>query len=161
MLNYEELINKARENGFTEAGPLDVTTLELLPEVRDMCASGRCQVYGKNWACPPACGTLEEMRAKVGKYSRGLLVQTVGQLEDSMDWDNIQLTARNHEENFKKFWEVLDREYPGLMAMGAGTCSRCKPCTYPEGKPCRFPDKLMHSMEASGCLSARSVRTTA
>ena len=40
MLNYDELIKKAKEHGFTEAGPLDVDTLEFLPEVRDMCASG-------------------------------------------------------------------------------------------------------------------------
>ncbi len=86
MLNYEELIKKAKDNGFQNAGPLDVKTLEFMPEVREMCASDRCQSYGKNWACPPACGTLDEMRARVERFSRGLLVQTVGQLEDNMDW---------------------------------------------------------------------------
>ena len=155
MLNYDDLIQKAKDSGFTEAGPLDVGTIEFLPEVRDMCASGRCQMYGKNWACPPACGSLDDMRARVGKYSRGLLVQTVGQLEDNMDWETMQQTAQDHEENFQKLWEVLEREYPGLLAMGAGTCTKCKPCAYVEGKPCRFPDRLMYSMEASGLFVSR------
>jgi predicted metal-binding protein len=155
MLDYNALTLKARACGFSEAGPLDVSTLDFLPEVRDMCASNRCQVYGKNWACPPACGTLDDMREKVRKYNRGLLVQTVGQLEDSMDWENIQLTAQNHEKNFHMLMDVLQKDYPGLLAMGAGTCTRCKECTYLEGKPCRFPDKLMHSMEASGLFVSK------
>jgi predicted metal-binding protein len=155
MLNYDELFMKAKDCGFTEAGPLDVGTIEFMPEVRDMCASGRCQVYGKNWACPPACGTLDDMREKVQKYQRGLLVQTVGQLEDNMDWDTMQQTAKDHEANFQKLWDVLGKEYPGLLAMGAGTCTRCTPCAYVEGKPCRFPERLMHSMEASGLFVSK------
>ncbi len=155
MLDYDALTKTALENGFTNAGPLDVSTLEFLPEVRDMCASDRCQMYGKNWACPPACGPLEEMRERVKQYSRGLLVQTVGQLEDSLDWDAIQETSAEHEKNFQRLWEVLGKQYPGMLAMGAGTCTRCNPCAYVEGKPCRFPDRLMYSMEASGLFVSK------
>lgn len=155
MLNYEELIKTAKDNGFQNAGPLDVETLEFMPEVRDMCASDRCQSYGKNWACPPACGTLDEMRTRVSQYKRGLLVQTVGQLEDNMDWEAMQQAAQDHEVNFHKLMDVLKKEYPGLLAMGAGTCTRCKPCAYMEGKPCRFPDSLIYSMEASGLFVSR------
>lgn len=155
MLDYEKLISQAKSCGFTEAGPLDVATLEFLPEVRDMCASDRCQSYGKNWACPPACGSLEEMREKVKGFSRGLLVQTVGQLEDDMDWEGMQQAAQDQAESFEKLHDQLLSEYPGLLAMGTGTCTRCKTCTYPEGKPCRFPEKLTYSMEACGLFVSR------
>jgi predicted metal-binding protein len=155
MLNYSELIQLAKDSGFTNAGPLDVTTLQFLPEVRDMCASDRCQAYGKNWACPPACGTLDEMREKVKRFKSGIIVQMVGQLEDNMDWENMQLAAQKQAESFVKMHQALKKQYPNLLAMGAGTCTRCKTCTYPEGKPCRFPDELTHSMEACGLFVSK------
>lgn len=155
MLDYAALIKKAKDCGFTAAGPLDASTLEFLPEVRAMCADNRCHAYGKNWACPPACGTLDEMRDKVKGYQRGLLVQTVGQLEDTMDWDNMQRAEKVHEESFQKLWTELEKAYPFLLAMGAGTCTRCEECAYPEGKPCRFPFRLKYSMEAFGLLVSK------
>ena len=94
MADYEKLISLSKVYGFTEAAPLDVSTLEFLPEVLDMCVS--CPGYGKFWPCPPGCGSLEEMRRRVEAYSRGLLVQTVGQLEDSYDWEGMQAASKNH-----------------------------------------------------------------
>ncbi len=155
MLDYDALIKTAIDCGFTNAGPLDVSTLEFLPEVRDMCASDRCQSYNKSWACPPACGTLEEMREKVKKYNKGLLVQTVGQLEDNMDWETMQKIAKDQAENFDRLFNVLKEAYPNLFPMGTGTCTRCSPCTYIEGKPCRFPDRLVYSMEACGLFVSK------
>jgi predicted metal-binding protein len=155
MLNFEELTQLAKDCGFTQAGPLDVSTLEFLPEVRDMCASDRCQSHGKNWACPPACGTLEEMRDKVKAYTSGILVQTVGQLEDNLDWETMQQTAEDQAEHFRKLQDALTTLYPNHLAMGTGTCTKCQKCTYPEGKPCRFPEKLTYSMEACGLFVSK------
>ncbi len=155
MIDYDALIQKAKDCGFTTAGPLDVSTLAFLPEVRDMCASDRCQSYDKSWACPPACGSLDEMRAKVKEFSYGLLVQTIGELEDNMDWDNMMLAAKSQSESFECLWDELIKDYPGVLGMSTGTCTRCTPCTYVEGKPCRFPDRLVYSMEACGLLVSR------
>lgn len=155
MLDYDALKMLSLDAGFTNSGPLDVSTLEFLPEVRDMCASDRCQSYNKSWACPPACGTLEDMRAKVKGYSKGLLVQTVGQLEDNFDWDNMQKSAQDQSENFERLWTVLEKDYPNLLSMGTGTCTKCKPCTYIDGKPCRFPERLLYSMEACGLFVSK------
>lgn len=154
MINYELLVRLAKETGFTYAAPLDVSTLEFLPSVRDMCAADRCHSYNKNWACPPASGTLEEMREKVKAYSKGLLVQTVGELEDNYDWEGMQQAAAGHAEHFVKLHDLLLKEYPGLLAMSAGTCTRCAKCTYPDN-PCRFPDKLTYSMESSGLFVSK------
>ncbi len=153
MAEYEKLISLAKACGFTEAGPLDASSLEFMPEVRDMCAA--CRSYGKSWACPPACGTLEEMRQKVNKYSRGLLVQTVGKLEDSYDWDGIQQTFRKLGKSYQKLWGDLLPTYPGLLAMGTGTCNNCASCTYTQNKPCRFPDRQTASMESCGLLVSK------
>ena len=38
-----------------------------------------------------------------------------------------------------------------VLAVGAGCCTQCAKCTYPE-EPCRFPEKQITSMEAYGML---------
>ena len=145
----EQAINLALEAGFSHAGILRADTIELKEEVRQMCAA--CGVYGKRWSCPPGCGELSELRAKIGAYDVGILVQTVGQLEDEFDGEGMMETEALHKENFTKVYGLLRKEYPGMLAIGAGCCTICKTCTYPDA-PCRFPDVMVSSMEAYGML---------
>ncbi len=151
MIDYQGLKEKGQSLGLTYVVPLDCATIQILPEVRDMCAADKCHQYNANWAAPPACGTIEECEKRVRQYSRGLLVQTVGELEDSMDYEAMMETERIHKENFVKFDEYLSRLYPGRLSLGCGCCTRCETCTYPDA-PCRFPQKLTSSMEAYGML---------
>ena len=149
MPDHEKLTALAMECGFTHCAPLDVTTLEFLQDVRDMCNAKQCNRYDKSWACPPACGTLEEMRERVKGYTSGMLVQTVGELEDSYDWEGIQEAGKRQSRNFGKMWDELEKEYGAVLAMGTGGCIKCETCTYPDN-PCRFPDRSAASMEACG-----------
>ena len=151
---YKELAETANESGFTHYSELDVSTLEFLQEIRDMCNPKQCRNYNKSWSCPPACPSLEEMRERVKNYTIGIIVQTVGDLEDSMDWDGIMETGARHKANFGKMRENLSIKYPTLLAMGAGECKLCETCTYPDN-PCRFPDKIEVSMEASGLFVSK------
>ena len=151
MPDYEKLQELASECGFTSSAPLDVATLIFLPEVRDMCATDKCNRYNHSWSCPPACGSLEDMREKVKAFTSGLLVQTVGHLEDNFDWETLEETAKKQKESFEKMQAILKKEYPRLIAMGTGGCTICETCTYPDA-PCRFPDRLTSSMEACGLL---------
>ena len=151
MLDMEKLEKLAKDCGFTCCGEMTVDTLEFLPEVRDMCEHNTCGMWNKSWACPPACGTLEEMRDRVKRYTRGILVQTVGQMEDSFDFEVMQETAVAQNENFQKMWDALEKDYPDLLAMGTGGCTKCKKCTYPDA-PCRFPNRMCPSMEGAGLV---------
>ena len=148
-LDHEALLSLAKECGFEWAAPLYTKDLRFLKEVRDMCAVNTCGRYNASWSCPPACGTLEELSARARGYTEGILVQTVGQLEDSFDWDGIQEAAALQKERFMKMWDVLEKQYPGLMPMGMGSCTLCEKCTYPDA-PCRFPKRMTSSMEACG-----------
>ena len=154
MIKYDELIPLAKSCGFTEASPLDVSTLEFLPQVRDMCASGKCEKFSRSWSCPPAAPPLEEMREKVKKYARGVIVQTVGQIEDSYDFEAMMEAAKSQIENFGRLWDALEPMYSGLYPMSTGGCSKCKPCTYPDS-PCRFPKRMAYSMEACGLFVSK------
>ena len=151
MLDMERLKEMAAKAGFTHAGPLDASTIQLLDEVRDMCAANSCGAYGHSWSCPPACGELDALRKVVSGYRGGLLVQTVGELEDEFDGEGMMETEAAHKAHFAALQEQLLQLWPGLLALGAGTCRRCAKCTCPDA-PCRFPDKRVSSMEAYGML---------
>ena len=88
-MTYERLAKIAEEAGFSAWAPLDLDTIELKSEVRDMCAANACGQYGKRWSCPPGCGSLEECRERLKDYTHGILVQTYGDIEDSYDFSDI------------------------------------------------------------------------
>ena len=86
-MTIEELKQLALDCGFHHVGDLDADTIEMHVEARDACAENKCHSYGKNWNCPPGCGTLEECSERVHSYKRGVIVETTGTMEDAFDFE--------------------------------------------------------------------------
>ncbi len=154
MINLQTIIDQALANGFTHAGELNCQSLEFMSEVRDMCAADRCRSYGKNWTCPPACGSLAEAAERASKYKTGILVQTVGNLDDDFDYETMEATGKKHSKQFLAFANELQKKMPDILPMGAGACTLCEKCTYPD-EPCRHPDQAIISMEAFGLFVSK------
>lgn len=154
MPDIQELLKTARDCGFENSGELRMAALEFLPEVREMCAADRCHSYGKNWVCPPACGSLEEIAERAAAFSRGILVQTTKPLENSFDYESMVQAERTHSKRFLELIKSLREHTPELLPMGAGGCRICESCTYPDA-PCRSPELAFPSMEAYGLLVSR------
>ena len=150
-MTYAQLSAVAARIGFEHFGPLAPATIELKQEVRERCASGKSAMYGKRWSCPPGCGSLEECRELLTGYTQGILVQSVGELEDSFDIETMMETEATHKERFYAMRRIILELGAEGMAAGAGCCTICKECTYPDA-PCRFPEQKMSSMEALGML---------
>ena len=144
----DKWIIKAEELGFSTVTSLDTKSLRPLREVRDMCSADRCQAYGKNWTCPPMCGTLEDCSLKLAKYQKGILLQTVGQMQKTIDTKAYIETEKKHLQMFRALAELIREEYPNALCLGSGGCRICDKCAYPE--PCRFPNKAYSSMEGYG-----------
>ena len=144
-------VKLAEEIGFSHAGLFDPAGLRALPEVRDMCASNRCRRYGHSWSCPPACGSLEETQERMQRYSRGVLVQTTAELEDDFDAEHMAEAERRHKANFLTMARQMRLQVPDCLPLSAGSCTLCRSCSYPD-RPCRFPAKMLSSMEAYGLL---------
>jgi len=151
MVDYEQLKQLAVECGFDHVGDLDADTIQVRPEVREACAEDKCQSYGKNWICPPACGTLEECSERIHSYKKGLILQSTGELEDSFDFEGIMELGERHAKAFDQFADEVRKMYPKALVLGDGACRRCKTCTYPDA-PCRFPERQSSAMEAMGML---------
>ena len=64
-MDIKKIEQMGMEQGFSHVVLLDCDTIELKPEVRQMCAADTCHKYDKCWSCPPGCGSLEECEAKV------------------------------------------------------------------------------------------------
>lgn len=156
LLNMEQakLIAIALECGFTHACELNVAALEFLPDVREMCSADLCRSYNRNWSCPPACGTLEEIAKTASSYNCGILVQSTATLEDDFDIETMQETEALQKKRFLKFTKKVRELYPNCLPMASGACTFCLECTYPDA-PCRFPDKMMPSMEAYGLFVSK------
>ena len=148
-----EIVELARAQGFDFMGTCSAKELVARPEVRSMCAAGKCHVYGHSWACPPACGELEEFQEKMNSFDHCLVVQTMAQMEDDFDVETMEEAGELQKRRVLKLVEALDAA--GLsaetMTLSAGTCTLCAECTYPD-EPCRFPDKRLVSMEAAGLV---------
>ena len=153
----EELAALAKEYGFDCSAPMDATKLEVLEDVRAACEKNLCGAYNTTWACPPAFGDLDKSREMLAGFTRGLLVQSVQVLEDDYDWEGIEALGKRHGENFQKLYAKMRELYPGVLALGAGGCKNCKKCTYPDS-PCRFPDKMVYSMEGFGLFVTQVCR---
>jgi predicted metal-binding protein len=147
----DELVTKAIDYGFSHAALLDASTLRARNEVRDMCSADKCNRYGKNWRCPPACGSIEENERAMSAYRTGLIVQTTGELEDDFDYESMEAAGRRQKELFISFRDELAGEYPDMLALGNGACDVCGECTYPD-TPCAAPERSVSSMEAFGLL---------
>ena len=147
----ERIEQIARECGFECFGWAPASKLKTRQEVRDMCAAGRCQIYGHSWACPPACGDIEYFQNRINEYSDCLIVQSVGELEDEFDFETMIETEATHKERFVAFANAVREVAPDAFFLAAGTCTICKKCTYPD-EPCRFPERQLSSMEAAGLV---------
>lgn len=149
-------IDEALLLGFTEAAALNVDTLSPRADVRAMCAENKCGAYGKNWTCPPHCGSLESCAAKIHRYRRGILVQTVGHLEKTIDTKGYLRAERQHIASFHQLADKIKQAYPDALCLGSGGCRICSSCAWPES--CRFPQKAYPSMEGYGLFVTQVCR---
>ena len=54
-MDIKKIEQMGMEQGFSHVVLLDCDTIELKPEVRQMCAADTCHKYDKCWSCPPGC----------------------------------------------------------------------------------------------------------
>jgi predicted metal-binding protein len=150
--NLNRLIEKAKELGATRAAILNTSDIRFSEEFRRACERNACGKYGTNWMCPPAVGPFEDLKAKALGFSRGLVFQTVHQLQDSFDYDGMIQAAKKHEEVFRSIQAFVqtDGGFEKILGLNAGECKVCDKCNYPDGRQCRFPDKAVASVESYG-----------
>lgn len=155
-MKEEEMLRKAEKLKFTNAAFLDVDQLEFDPGLRRYCRENACGNYGKNYACPPDCGTPEEMEQKVRRYSRVLVLQTIQKLRDWTDPAQIRRARKRHNDMTLAFAKGMEEQGEKGMKIMAGPCSLCETCGRSQGIPCRFPGQLASCFSAY-CICAEKM----
>jgi len=148
---FRQLTDGALSLGAYKASVIEAKEMVLDRAFRDMCASNACGKYGKCYMCPPDVGDIDALMAEVGKYDYALVYQTVTELEDSFDFEGmIEAKKKSYPlaQGIRGIFE--DMKITTALHLGAGGCGVCPTCAKPEGKPCRFPDQAMPSLEAYG-----------
>lgn len=154
--HMEQFVKLAEESGFHYAVWIDSTELEFDASLRRYCEENLCGNYGQNYACPPDCGTTDEMEQRVRKYKKALVLQTITQVEDIMDGQETKSVKKKHNQITREFAAKMEETGgQGLMIM-AGPCSLCAKCGIQEGISCRFPDKIASCLSAY-CINARKM----
>ena len=150
-MEKEKMIQTLLDWGAYRAAVVEVRDIQFEPEFRKMCESNACGMYGRSWMCPPHVGPVDQLIAQAKKYPLALVYQTVGELEDSYDFEGMmEAGARMNDLTQKVRKELADCFGPEALHLGAGGCRVCPVCAKREDKPCRFPEKALSSLEAYG-----------
>ena len=145
----EKLLELAREEGF-RAALLDPHEIPVDGKFRAFCEENLCGQYGANYACPPDCGTPQEMHQKLLSADLALVLQS--------QWDipgygtpEVLAVKTKHTNSVRGLMVKLRQLGYDVFGMGYGGCNLCNPCKRKEGKSCAFPELRMN------CLSAYCV----
>lgn len=141
----------ALDEGFLHACVIDTALVPFEPAFRVYCEENLCGQYGVNHSCPPACGTCRQMEDKVRAKKKALVVQTIWDMPDYNDRDDVRQAKFMHNSAMLRLMEQIREEDPGCFMAGASGCSLCSPCALSRGEPCRLPEKQY------SCLSAYCV----
>jgi len=140
-----EIIEKALEGRVFEHAIVETGAISFSPELLKACGKNLCGKYNKCWTCPPAVGPMEKLIKKITAFSHAFVFTTKTDLEDSFDYEGMMKAKDDHNLITGEMHERFGKTNP---VFGAGGCSICETCAYPE--PCKFPEKIYPSIEAAG-----------
>jgi predicted metal-binding protein len=127
-----------------EYAVIPTSAIGFSPALLKACESNVCGKYNRCWTCPPAVDS-RELQKKIAAFSSAFVFTTMSALDDSFDYEGMIRAKVTHDRLTAEMHERFGAANP---VFGAGGCTLCDACAYPE--PCRFPDKTYPSIEAAG-----------
>ena len=122
--------------------------LEFSDRVRYICQA-ECPRYGKSWACPPGVGSVTACKAKCLGYGECLVIGTVTE-GDLGNMEETLATRPDHEAVTDQVAALLREMGVEPYILSTDSCAICENCTFPQGKPCRHPDRMHPCIESHG-----------
>lgn len=156
MLSLEKFENFISQYPVYEYRILETKAISVEDRVRTVCRE-ECQRYGTTWACPPAVGSLEECGKKIHSYPYGIFFSSVAEVTDILNMDELLSTRKAHEGLCDEIGEYIKQEGHEVFVLSTESCDICEKCTYLEGLPCRFPDKMHPCLESYGVVASQIV----
>lgn len=156
IMTAEQMIQYAYDEGFAAAAVIDTARIIFDPTFRPYCEENLCGQYGVNYACPPDCGSPEEMKQKVLSHKKALVLQTIWQVADFSDTPAIKQGKASHNAAAIRLMKHLREQGCDGFLVGASGCALCSPCAKKLGQPCRFPE-LQYSCMSAYCIFVKKL----
>ena len=141
-MQNNELLEFARNAGF-EAAVLPASKVPADGKFRAFCEENRCGQYNAHYSCPPTCGTVDEMAAKIYAGKTALVLRTQWPIDSYEDAKTIKDAKLSHNRAMLRLNETLHG-----LCVGGSCCCLCSPCRMRAGEDCLYPDLRFSCMSA-------------
>ena len=121
-MDDKELTELARQAGFSAA----VISADRVPvdgKFRAFCEENRCGQYNANYACPPDCGSVEEMFRKIRSAEKALVLMTQWPIDGYQDTAVIRNGKRSHNRAMLRLNAASGTTPDAVRAEAAATCA--------------------------------------
>ena len=152
-MDEKRLLEMAHAAGFG-ASVIDTKQICFDASFLKYCEENKCVNYNANYACPPSCGTPDEMAARVLQYSRALVLTTQRPMPDFSDIATFKRCKKEHNEKMLKIVHALRESGTPCLMGGASNCVLCERCAIRDNKPCVNP------ADRYSCLSAYCINVS-
>ncbi|MBM3155998.1 MAG: DUF2284 domain-containing protein [Chloroflexi bacterium] len=125
----------------------------LVPEwrVRELCMENKCGNYGNNYMCPPHIGALNEVKARLKKFRKGILLQYSQPVDVSNDVHSVmQIKVDFHNKILQLEDSLKNDGVKDAWGLIGSSCALCEVCKARTASPCSYPDKARTSLESLG-----------
>ena len=143
----DKLLELAGEDGFFAA----VIPTEQVPvneRFRVFCEQNLCGQYGANYACPPDCGSVEQLHQSILEQDYALVVSTQWDIESYEDKTAVANARRSHNMAVLHLLDKVKAAGFAGFCTGYNGCPLCEPCKRRENQPCAHPDRRISCMSA-------------
>ena len=149
MIDRETLYARLAELPLYIFEHIDPAKLEFSQRIRWICEH-ECPMYGTSWACPPGVGSVVECMDKCLGYKNCLLISTITEVRDITDINETLATRPEHEALTNQVGDILRELGVEPYILSTEACTVCERCSWLDGKPCRYPDKMHPCVESHG-----------
>ena len=158
-MDRDRMIELGREAGFAAVEVISTEDLVFNHSFRMFCEQNACGNYGKNYGCPPYCGTPEEMEERVRRYEKAVVFQSDTPVEDIYDDNETKVIKKKHTKMTLEVMEKYGEEGIAGEAVMAGPCNFCEECKMEGGEPC-INEKMRFSCLSAYCIDAGQMAST-
>ena len=120
--------------------------LEFSNKIREQCRY--CKRYGKKATCPPNVAPVEYYKELIPTYKHGKFIAMRFDIDGSMSWQELgKVSSLKLHEYLLNLRDQMMLTGIFSVVYGAGSC---KNCDLPMCKVCKFPEKSIIPIEATG-----------
>lgn len=148
---FDNIVDKIKETGIHEYGFISPSDAIFYDWVRDACEDNKCRKYDTTWVCPPAVSTVEECKERCLQYDTMMIFSGLFHLKRPFDYRGMLKGMSEFKKMATNLDELISPLVGDRLVFSNEGCDFCKKCTYPYS-PCRFPDKIHHSLEGYGLI---------